>query len=167
MPKLAQLLSRMATFNAGDPALTQHLLKVHGFCRAIGQLEGMDADGLHTLEVAALTHDIAIKHCMDTYGKCTGKMQEEEGPALARPVLESLGFAPGAIDRVCFLIGHHHTYTGIDGIDYQILIEADFLVNLYEGKQSDEAKKAAYANIFKTEAGQQLFRAMYAEALSL
>ena len=48
-----------------------------------------------------------------------------------------LGFAENVIERVCYLIGHHHTYTGIEGRDYQILVEADFLVNLYEDGRPD------------------------------
>jgi hypothetical protein len=36
--------------------------------------------------------------------------------------------------RICFLIGHHHTYTKIDGPDFQILVEADFPVNIDEDK---------------------------------
>lgn len=31
-----------------------------------------------------------------------------------------------------YLVGHHHTYKDIDGLDYQILVEADFLVNYFE-----------------------------------
>ena len=33
------------------------------------------------------------------------------------------------IARVAYLVGHHHTLRGIDGIDYQILIEADYIAN--------------------------------------
>ena len=33
-------------------------------------------------------------------------------------------------ERVAYLIGHHHTYDKIEGMDYQILVEADFLVNI-------------------------------------
>ena len=35
----------------------------------------------------------------------------------------------GYADRIAFLISHHHTIDQIDGMDYQILIEADYLVN--------------------------------------
>ena len=42
------------------------------------------------------------------------------------------GFDAELIDRISYLIAHHHTVTGIDGMDYQILIEADFLVNAAE-----------------------------------
>ena len=29
-------------------------------------------------------------------------------------------------------MSHHHTYTGVDGLDYQILLEADYIVNASE-----------------------------------
>lgn len=161
MASIAELTLRMAEYNGGDPDLTQHLLKVHGFARTIGVLEGLDADTLHTLEVAALTHDIGIIGCMRKYGRCNGKMQEEEGPPEAQALLGGMGYPQAMIDRVCYLIGHHHTYTNVDGIDYRILLEADFLVNLFENGQSKEAQQAAYANIFRTEAGKRLFRAMF------
>lgn len=55
-------------------------------------------------------------------------------------------------------MGHHHTYTDIQGLDYQILVEADFLVNLYEKDEGVEAQRAAYEKIFRTETGRQLCR---------
>ena len=161
MSKAAELTLRMAEFNSMYPALTQHFVKVHGFASAIGRLEGLDAWTQETLELAAIAHDIGIKLCIEKYGKCTGKMQEEEGPSAARPMLASLGIEYAMIDRICHLIGHHHTYTSIDGLDYQILVEADFLVNLHEGNQDDDAKRAAYEKIFKTTTGKQLFSAMF------
>ena len=71
------------------------------------------------------------------------------------------GFTDHEMDRICFLIGHHHTYNHIDGLDYQILVEADFLVNLYEDNCSQHAIDAACKNIFKTQAGISLLRDMY------
>ena len=56
-------------------------------------------------------------------------------------------------DRVCYLIGHHHTYDQIDGIDYQILVEADFLVNLAEEQSSRETIESVKGKIFKTKTG--------------
>lgn len=56
---------------------------------------------------------------------------------------------------------HHHTYNNIEGNDYQILVEADFLVNLYEDNVSLEAVKTAYSRIFKTKAGKNICRTMY------
>lgn len=158
---LAELTARMADFNTGYPELTQHFIKVHGFARTIGLLEGLDDEMQTTLEMAALTHDIGIKPCMEQHGTCTGKMQEAEGPPHARVMLADMGVDAARIDRVCFLIGHHHTYKDIDGIDYRILLEADFLVNLFESSHDEAAQAAAYQNIFETEAGKRLFKSMY------
>lgn len=64
-------------------------------------------------------------------------------------------------ERVSFLVGHHHTYTGIDGLDYQILVEADFLVNLFEGNTDTAHIRATYDNIFRTETGKKICREMF------
>lgn len=165
MEKLARLTAALIEFNAGEPGLTHHLLKVHGFAATIGRLEGLPAAAQLILEAAAIAHDIGIKHCQQRYGKCTAKMQEDEGPGVARPILESLGFDPANIDRVCYLIGHHHTLTDIDGMDYQILLEADYLVNIHEGNLTAAAGKAAYETVFKTETGRKFWREMYEQAI--
>ena len=65
------------------------------------------------------------------------------------------------IERVSFLVGHHHTYTGIDGLDYQILVEADFLVNLFEGNTDTAHIRTTYDNIFRTETGKKICREMF------
>ncbi|MFR2926513.1 MAG: hypothetical protein ACLTKH_10430 [Eubacterium sp.] len=64
-------------------------------------------------------------------------------------------------ERVQYLIGHHHTYNNIDGIDYQILVEADFLVNICDDNLTKEAALKAYNNIFKTECGKKICREMF------
>lgn len=76
-------------------------------------------------------------------------------------MLTELGFNETDIQRICYLVAHHHTYTNIDGIDYQILVEADFLVNFYEDHLKQEAIQAAYNKIFRTEAGKKLCKISY------
>ena len=66
------------------------------------------------------------------------------------------------IESVKYLIAHHHTYDAIDGIDYQILVEADFLVNILEDGLAKEAALQAYHNIFKTESGKNICQEMFA-----
>ena len=60
------------------------------------------------------------------------------------------------------MVGHHHTYTNINGMDYQILVEADFLVNILEDGLAKEAALQAYQNIFKTESGKNICQEMFA-----
>ena len=127
----------MISYYSGDPKRIQHFTKVHSYAKLIGEREQLSPEELYILEAAAYTHDIGIKPAEEKYGSSAGKLQEQEGPAVARGMLMRLGFAENVIERVCYLIGHHHTYTGIEGRDYQILVEADFLVNLYEDGRPD------------------------------
>ena len=161
MEKLHILKGNMIEYYMGDPARIHHFLKVHSFAKLIGEEEGLDAETQEILEAAALVHDIGIKIAEEKYGSDAGPLQEKEGPTAAKQILEKSGYAGALIDRVCFLVGHHHTYTDIDRADYQILVEADFLVNLYEGKESREAIEHAYGRIFRTEAGKRVCREVY------
>ncbi len=58
-------------------------------------------------------------------------------------------------------MGHHHTYGNIDAADYQILVEADFLVNLHESPDRYRAILAAEQRIFRTKSGKQLLHALF------
>lgn len=158
---LDELCMRMIGFFAGDPKRIQHFLKVHSFARLIGTEEGLEERTLFLLEAAAYTHDIGIRPAEEKYGSCGGKLQEQEGPACAQRMLLEVGFPEDMIERICYLIGHHHTYTNVDGTDYRILIEADFLVNLYEDHAGGQAVRAAYERIFRTRTGKRILREMY------
>ena len=48
-----------------------------------------------------------------------------------------------------------------DGPDYQILVEADFLVNLYEDGASEKAVRTAGEKIFRTAAGTDILKKMF------
>ena len=55
------------------------------------------------------------------------------GPGDAEAQLEVLsGMTEAQIARVAYLVGHHHTLQDIHGMDYQILIEADYIANASE-----------------------------------
>ncbi len=159
--KIDMLYQKMVKYYFGDPKRIQHFVKVHSFAKQIGISERLDNDTMFVLEAAALMHDIGIKPAEEKYGSCSGKLQEQEGPAAAEAMLLSLGFPRKYLDRICYLVGHHHTYTDIDGIDYQILVEADYLVNLYEDQCSQAGIKTAYQNIFRTDSGKLLCRMIY------
>lgn len=159
--RIAKLIEKMTEYYAGDPQQIQHFMKVHNFARTIGVLEQMDEGELFVLETAAVVHDIGIKVAREKYGSSNGKYQEQEGPAVARELLGSLGYEKETTERVCYLVGHHHTYTDIDGLDYQILVEADFLVNIFEEGMSREAAENVFEKIFKTGAGKELCRQMF------
>ena len=159
--QLDDLFMDMIAYYDGDPKRIQHFTKVHSYARLIGIGEELDDASLFILEAAADTHDIGIRVAEEKYGRCDGKLQEQEGPIIAQKMLSQLGFENYIVERICFLIGHHHTYDNIDGLDYQILVEADFLVNLYEDDAGNRAIDKAYKRIFKTETGKKIFRLMF------
>lgn len=161
MNQLNDLALAMVTYYAGDPARIQHFFKVHTLSRLIGQQEGMVPGQLYTLEAAAYVHDIGIKPAEAKYGSCAGPYQEELGPDEADKMMTELGFDRDIINRVRYLVGHHHTYTNIDSLDYQILVEADFLVNLFEDSAPRDAVKQAYQRIFRTETGKKICQEMF------
>ena len=80
---------------------------------------------------------------------------------IAERLLKKLGFDQEISDRVQYLIAHHHTYNNINEIDYQILVEADFLVNIMEDGLTKEAALKAYHSIFKTACGKMICREMF------
>lgn len=159
--QLDDLFMDMIAYYDGDPKRIQHFTKVHSYARLIGIGEELDDASLFIIEAAAYTHDIGIRVAEEKYGRCDGKLQEQEGPIIAQKMLSQLGFENYIVERICFLIGHHHTYDNIDGLDYQILVEADFLVNLYEDDAGNRAIDKAYKRIFKTETGKKIFRLMF------
>lgn len=154
-------MHEMFAYYESDPNHIQHFIKVHSFARLIGRGENLPEDLLFTLEAAAIVHDIGIKPALAVYGSDAGPYQEKLGMPEADKMLKKLGFDEKVTKRVVFLVGHHHTYTEIDGIDYQILVEADFLVNMYEGNMAHEAIVTAYDKYFVTETGRSIARAMF------
>ena len=159
--RLDTLLGAMIAHNAGDPKRIQHFIKGHALARYIGLEEGLTGAELETLEAAAYVHDIGIRLAEKQYGYSNGRLQEELGPRAAEELLSRLGFPEDLTRRAAWLAGRHHTYSGIQGADYRILVEADFLVNLFEKNAPREEIEAVRERIFRTETGRELCRTMF------
>jgi len=156
-----KVIKVMIEYFGNDILRINHALKVYGFASTIGRNEELDSTILQIIDIAAVLHDIGIPESEKKYKSSAGKYQEREGPPIAREMLLKLGVGEDIIDRVCFLIGNHHSYSKIEGSDFQILVEADLLVNIHE----DEIKKSALPSIrekyFKTASGQLFIDTMY------
>lgn len=155
------LIMKMTEYYTGQPHRIQHFMKVYAYSKMIGEMEHISEKEQDILETAAIVHDIGIKVSEEKYGDCAGKHQEIEGPSVAEELLTELGYEKELIHRVSYLVGHHHTYKNIEGIDYQILVEADFLVNLFENETSKKPAETALERIFKTESGKRLCKLMF------
>ncbi len=158
---VAEATRKMVDFYDGNLHDVEHFLKVWGFVKTIGELEGLDAHTQQVLELAAVIHDIACPLCREKYGNTLGKNQELESPALVEVFFEDLPVAREDVERISWLAAHHHTYEGVEGLDYQILLEADYLVNASESGYSRSAIEAFRKNVFRTAAGTKLLDSMY------
>ena len=164
--RLNQLIWKMIDYYEGDALRIQHFTKVYTFANWIAEGENLSDEMRYLISVLALTHDIGIKSSVQKYGHHNHRLQEQEGAIAAHAMLTDLGFEKGLVERVSQIIGRHHTYTGIDGLDCQILIEADFLVNFQEGNVPLTTLPKVDQNIFATQTGKSLLWKMYKTNLS-
>ena len=65
------------------------------------------------------------------------------------------------VERISWLVAHHHTYTNVEGLDYQILLEADYLVNAGESGYTKTAIENFRRHVFRTAAGTKLLDSMF------
>ena len=159
--RVEEVMKKMIGYADGHHHDINHFMKVHSLARTIGLLEGLDPDTQMILETAAIVHDIACPICRIKYGNTNGKHQEEESEPLLREFFSGMDITQEQLNRIIYLVTHHHTYKDVDGIDYRILLEADFLVNGDESekyaKQIEEFRK----NVFRTKSGTELLEEIF------
>jgi HD superfamily phosphodiesterase len=140
----------------------EHAVKVYAYAAGIGREEALPPAEYETLKAAAILHDIGIPEAMRIHGSGAGPFQEREGAKLVPHFLEEAGVTGADKDRVVWLVGHHHTEekAGEDRL-LQILMEADYLVNLAEGGLKDTSPQAVRDSFFRTEAGKRYITALF------
>ena len=158
---IPEIMEKMIRYSAGDLHDIGHFVKVWAYAKTIGALEGLDPDVQFILEAAAITHDIACPMCREKYGNAGGRLQEREGPPLVRSFLADTCLTEEQIGRVAFLVGHHHTCTGVDGLDWQILLEADYIVNAAEQGYSTSDIRSFLITCAETPSGKKLIREIF------
>lgn len=158
---LNKVTKDMINYFNNDVRRINHALKVQSFCRIICGLEQLNEREQEIVNLAGILHDIGIKEAERKYNSSAGSYQEKEGPPIAEEIMKKNCIHNEIAERVCYIVGHHHSYNRIDGIDFQILVEADFLVNIFED-QIDRVSAASIKNkYFKTETGIELLEKMY------
>ena len=85
----------------------------------------------------------------------------DEHLASVSGILEKmLAFSQGNIHDI-FLVGHHHTFSGIDSPDRQILVEADYIANASENGYSAQNVSNFIRSVMKTESGIRLAQTVF------
>ena len=158
---VAQIMEKMIGFSEGNLHDIGHLMRVWAYAKTIGELEGLDPETQYILEAAAVIHDIACPLCRKKYGDAPGKLQEKESSPLVQAFLSGTGMTEAQTARIDWLVSHHHTYMDIDGPDYQILVEADYLVNAADNGYSRENILNFSEKVMRTESGKRLLKTVF------
>lgn len=156
--QISEIMEKMLAFSEGNIHDIDHLIRVWTYAKTIGELEKLDSGTQYILEAAAIVHDIACPLCREKYGNTNGKLQETEGERMAYEFFSGTGLSAEQIGRIAFLVGHHHTYTGVDGVDYQILLEADYIANASENGYSIKNVTNFIEKTMRTASGKRLAR---------
>ena len=149
------VIAKMIAYSDGNKHDIAHFLKVYTYARMIGEMENLTERKQETLEIAAVIHDIACPVCRVKYGNTNGSNQEKESPELVEKFLKDVEIDDEMKERINYLVSH------VDGMDYRILLEADFLVNADESEMSENAVETARERVFETNTGKNLLTSIY------
>ena len=159
---VSKLISVMMQYY-NDVRLSEHSVKAYAYAHGIGKGENLPESDQFILSAAAVLHDIGIPPAIKLYGSAKAEFQEKEGALLVPEMLEKAGIIQAHIkERVSWLVGHHHTEElAENNLLLQILIEADYLVNLAEGNAPAEKTEQVLNSSFKTRTGKEYIKALF------
>jgi HD superfamily phosphodiesterase len=158
---IQNILERMIVYSEGNLHDIDHFIRVWAYAKLIGELEKLNSETQFILESAAITHDIACPLCRKKYGNSNGKLQEKEGEILVREFFSDSELTARQIDRIAFLVAHHHTLANIDSKDWQILVEADYIANALENGYNKNNIQNFIEKIARTESGKKIIREVF------
>ncbi len=155
-----KLIQKMKDIFGNDGRRINHALEVLKYAEQIHAAEGGDSD---IVTAAAVLHDIGIHEAERKYGSAAGKYQEIEGPPIAERILKEKGFARETIEHICKIIANHHSARDIDTLEFRVIWDADWLVNIPDecGKMSKNKLKGFIEKIFKTNKGREIAKEVY------
>lgn len=156
-------IARMREIFGSDIKRINHALKVLKFSEEILQGENISNEARDIIVLTAIFHDIGIHEAEKKYNSTSGKYQEIEGPPIASKILKEIGAGPDIIGRVCYIVGGHHTASKNDGIDFEIIWEADLIVNIEEDELDKKGIDLAQIieKNFKTITGKTIAQRLY------
>jgi HD superfamily phosphohydrolase YqeK len=153
--KLNLVIGDMQNVFSSVPHGIDHTLNVLENAQQIIKAENPNWQTAVIIKLAAVLHDINAIEAQKKHGSMDGRFQELEGPAVASCIIKKYDYEQSVIDRVFFIVGNHHTPEKIDGIDFQILWEADLIENMQVMNVVKDAGllKQFISDNFKTKSG--------------
>jgi HD superfamily phosphodiesterase len=155
-----KLIQKMKDVFGDDRKRIDHALSVLRYAEKIHAAEGGDET---VVTAAAILHDIGIHEAEKKYNSSSGKYQQIEGPPIAEKILNDEGIDSERIGHICKIIANHHTAKNIDTLEFCVLWDADWLVNIPEecGAMDKNKLKEFINKVFKTETGRQIAKELY------
>ena len=154
------LINEMRAVFGDDEKRIGHALKVTHYAKHLLEEEEGKQEVVIT---AAILHDIGIHEAERKYGSSAGPHQEKEGPPIARNILKKLGIDEKTIEEVCSIVENHHSSGKIHTLNFKILCDADWLVNLSDEYdcQNKEKLSRIIEKIFLTATGKKMAKKIY------
>lgn len=146
-----------------DQRRVNHALKVLSYAEKIMEGEGVDEAMRNVVTITALLHDVGIKAAEQKYNSSAGVYQEIEGPPIVTEIMARHNEPEEIIRRVAYIVGGHHTSAKNNGLDFQIIWEADLIVNIGEEGLADNTERVTsiIAKNFRTSTGIRVARELY------
>jgi len=160
-----KLIDEMKKVFGDDQKRISHALAVLDYAEQILVVEGGDP---LIVEAAAILHDIGIHEAERKYASAAGNYQEIEGPPIAEKILAKYDLDGKTIEHICWIIASHHSAKDIDTMEFRIVWDADWLVNIPDelsGKSRDELAKLI-DRIFKTKTGHRIAVELFVETVN-
>ncbi|MGM0366013.1 MAG: HD domain-containing protein [Actinomycetota bacterium] len=155
-----KIKNRVEEYFKQYPQHIEHTRKVLEYAKKILKTEHGDRE---VVIASALLHDIGLLESKRKYGSYEAKYQQMEGPPVARNILEEVGTGKELISQVCDIIANHHRRGVIESNEFNILWDADWLVNFGTNYQDSalEERKALIERIFVTDTGKEIAEKIY------
>jgi predicted HD phosphohydrolase len=139
-----------------------HATRVARYAEKIGIEE---QGNLAVILTAAYLHDIGIKEAERKHESTAARYQEEEGPPVAREIMDKLGARAELIEEVCDIVGHHHHPGPEESINFKSVHDADMIANLEDNHKEGPLEPEKLASIieksFLTESGRNLAQRVF------
>ena len=153
------LIKELEEYFADDIKRISHAKNVIYFA---GELLKKEDGDRHIIIPASILHDIGIKEAEIKYGTSAGYYQEKESPVIARKILLKLGLGKEDINEICEIIAHHHSPGIVNTMNFRILYDADWLVNLKDKLSLGKKKlKSLIDKVFLTKRGKEIAQKLY------
>lgn len=124
-----------------------HATRVARYAEKIGKDEG---GNLAVILIAAYLHDIGIPEAERKYNSSAAKYQEQEGPPVAKSIMEKLNAPTEIVNEVCDIIGHHHHPGQEESLNFKVVYDADLITNLEENNKRHPTEPEKMKHIIET-----------------